>query len=569
MTPAFAQAEQSPAAPAPKGTPKDAIPFGDYLAGKFAESSGDSQKSIKFLQESLARDPNNQDVLSNLYREYIAEGNITQAVATAQKLGGNKTLDDGNDFSPNLLLCTEAVKRGDFAAAEKFLQSVPKTGFNTLLVPLMEAWLKLGNKEIKAALNAKDIMHNDKMMLPDIYLNAAYINEIAGFGPEALQQYETAANDPNVVSLRALEALANYYARHDKKDKYKQLVDSYTAVHGETILAEDALGSQPPKPLVANASEGLAEAFYTIAGLFHGVRAPTDEITTLKIALFLRPDFAAAQFLLASTYELERDYKHAIETYRSIAKDSPYGIQAQIMAAYDKSELGDKPGAVSDLDAIAQQHPTMVSALLAKGDILRIQGQYAQAIESYDAALVRLKTPQKPNWIIFFSRGICYDKLGQFEKTEQDMQSALKLSPEDPDVLNYLGYSWLTKHRNIAQAKKMISEAYDARPEDAQIIDSMGFALYSEGDFKDAQEYFEQALERIPDDPTVNEHLGDTYWQLGRKTEAGYQWRRALDYKPDEQTRNALMEKLAHGLAPIAPISKADAKKTPKSLEVQ
>lgn len=552
----------STAVPVPKDT--NNFSFGDYLSGRFAESSGDSDRGVKFLRESLAHDPNNTDIMLNLYHALVSAGNIEEAVKLAKKLDTAKVADESNEFPPQFLLMLDAAKQNHYQDAQAYLQSVPKAGFNSLLIPLLEAWLKLGNGEIKAPLDAKDIMPNGKMLLPHVYLNAAFIDEIAGFNKEALQQYETAAHETRLESLRAAEALANYYMRKGDKSTFKQFVGDYKAVHGESILDEEVFSRQePPAPLVNNVNDGLAEAFYTIASIFHGIRSPSEEIITLKMALYLRPDFPAARFLLAGAYELLRSFDAAIKEYKTIESASAYYTQSLIMIAYDKSELGQKDEAIADLDALAKEKPHSISSLLAKGDILRASNNFEKAISVYDEAITRVEAMEKPYWLIYFSRGICYDRIGQFDKTEADMKKALEISPNEPDVLNYLGYSWLTKRQNIEQAKKMIEEAYDARPEDAEIIDSMGYTLYIEGDFTSAQEYFEQALERIPNDPTINEHLGDAYWQLGHKVEANYQWRRALEDKPDEESKKGLLKKLENGIALITPVNTSDKKPKP------
>ncbi len=536
------------------------MPFGEYLAGKFAETNGDSNNSVKFLRESLARDPNNRQVMENLYNAIIASGSIEEAIPVAMKLGDQKLSDDSTEFPPQFILAIEAAKHHHYDEAEKHLQNIPRAGFKSVLLPLLQAWLKLGNGEIKALIEPKDILPNGKMLLSYLNLNTAFINEIAGFEPEAMRQYEAAADETRLESPRAAEAIANYYYRKGMQDKYKKFVEHYAQVHGESVIGNESGNPAKIKPLVNNVDEGLAESLYTLASIFHGVRTPADEITTLRLALYLRPDFPAAEFLLAGAYELNHAPQEAIKSYKKIPPESSYYIQGRIMMAYDVSETGKKDDALADLDKIAGENPKTISALLAKGDILRTGDDFQHAIEAYDAAIARIKTERKPHWVIYFSRGICYDRLNNFEKTEADMRKALALSPGEPDVLNYLGYSWLVKHRNLAEAKKMVEAAYDARPEDAQIIDSMGYALYIDGDYNSAREYFEQALERIPNDPTINEHLGDTYWQLGRKTEAGYQWQRALDNKPDEVNKKALLKKLENGIVSIAPSSMADDK---------
>jgi len=542
--------------------------LGNYLSGRFAESLGDTDNGIHFLRESLKRDPDNKETLASLYRMLMLSGQVEEALPVARKIAGSKVVEEGSEFSPEMLLAIDEAKQGQYEAADKRIGAIAKTGINGFLLPLFQAWLKLGENAVKTPVEAKDIVPGAKVILPHVYLNAAFINDIAGFDDQALKQYEASVKDPRVEPFRAVEALANYYSRKGMKEKREHLVSDYVAAHGESFLASELL-SEPegvsPKPLVNNATEGLAELFYTVANIFHGIRAPADEVATLRLALYLRPDFPAAQFLLAGTYELAQDYREAIVAYKAINKDSPYYLRGRIRSTYDENEMGNKEKALSELDAMAAQMPGDVDALLAKGDILRGQDQYKEAIEAYSAALARVKELHKEHWIIFFSRGACYESIKQWDKAELDMKKALELSPGEPDVLNFLGYSWLTMNHNVAEARKMIETAYDARPEDAHIIDSMGYAFYIAGDFPSAMEYFQQALERTPDDPTVNSHLGDTYWQMNRKTEARYQWQRALANNTDGDMEKELHAKLADGIPPIAPLSKAGEDKKPSA----
>lgn len=552
---------QAPVAAAKK--PSEDVSLGNYLAGRFAESQGDTGNGIQFLRESLKRDPDNKDTLKSLYRMLILSGNMDEIIPLARKLEGVKVVDDGSEFSPEMLLAISEVKAGHYAKADKYLATVPKAGYNSLLVPLMRAWLRLGMEDVKTPLDARSITPEGHAILPHVYLNVALINDIAGFDKEAQKQYEESVKDSRIEPFRAVEALANFYERKGMTEKRDKLVNDYLAAHGDTYLSDTILKSagNPPTRLVSNATEGVAEVIYTLANIFHGVRTPGDEVGTLHLALYLRPDFPAAQFLLASAFELGQDYRSALATYKAINPASPYFMRGRIRSAYDEIGLGNKDVALSDLDKLAKENTDDIEALLAKGDILRASNQYNEALTAYDGALARVKTPQKRHWVIYFARGATYQLAGQMDKSEADMKKALELDSTQPEVLNFLGYSWLTQGQNISQAKKMIEDAYNARPEDAHIIDSMGYALYVTGDFASAEEYFDQALERTPNDPTVNEHLGDTYWQVGRKTEARYQWERALGDGPDPQSEKDLQAKLKDGVALIPPSTSPSAKK--------
>ena len=528
--------------------------FNGYLSSRFAEVSGDNENGIKFTKELLVKDPENKELNYRLYLMLVAAGDIEGATELAKKVVLYKISEDGNEFSPELLLLVNEIKLGNYKKARQYLSTINKNGFNSLLVPLLDAWIKLANNEVKTPFDEKDIIPNSKAILSYAYLHAGYINEIAGFPEVANKQYEAATKDTLIGGFRPAEALANYYDRRNLTDKKHKFIDDYVAEHGESLFA-----SKYEKPLVTNVSEGVAESFYTIANIFHGVRSIDDEIITIKIAIFLRPDFPAARFLLANAYELKSAYLQAISAYQNIDNTSPYFYRGRISSAYDENELGQKNKALNELDKIAEERPNEIMALLAKGDILRINGNYKEAIVAYSLAEKHINIAQKQHWIVYFSRGVCYEQIGDYDKFEKDLKEALELSPNEADALNYLGYSWLTRHKNDAEAKKLIEQAYDIKPEDAHIIDSMGYALYNDGNFESAVEYFEQALERIPDDPTTNEHLGDGYWQLGRKVEARTQWQRAIDNNQDEVLKKSLQNKIDKGIEIIKPLN-VDAK---------
>lgn len=538
-----------------KKTNKDEAPpisVGDYLAGRMAEAQGDTKNGLRYVEEAVKSDPENKTNLSSLYRMYILSGSPEKAEPIAVKLLGTKVVDEGSEFSPEMFLTLTAIKKGEFDKAESYLKQVPKAGFNNVFTPLLSAWIKQGKGEVKAPLDIKDISADQKVTLPHIYVSLAYINDLAGFTDHARVQYDAAIKDQNSQTFRAVQAAVNFYDRSGDKKRRGDLVKAYMDAHGESHF-RNALLKEPehkPERLINSPAQGVADLIYLVAGLFHGVRAPADEVASLQLAMMLHPGFDEAQYLLASAYELQDDYTSAIAAYNAIPPASPFYRSGQIRGLYDKAESNAKyvDESLAKLEEMAAQKQQDIEALLAKGDILRMHNRYKEAIDAYTAAAGRISKPEKAQWVVYFSRGACYERIGEWGEAEADMKKALAQSPGEPDVLNYLGYSWLTQNQHMEEAKKMIEEAYEARPEDPHIIDSMGFALYMTGDYSSAQEYFQQALERTPDDPTVNDHLGDTHWQLGHKTEAKFQWKRALTYEKDPQARKLLERKLVKGI---------------------
>ena len=144
-----------------------------------------------------------------------------------------------------------------------------------------------------------------------------------------------------------------------------------------------------------------------------------------------------------------------------------------------------------------------------------------------------LKTPTAANWNIFYQRGIAYERLKEWPKAEPNFRKALELQPDQPQVLNYLGYSWVDMNMNLEGRPGDDPKAVDLRPSDGYIVDSLGWAYFRLGRFDDAVREMERAVSLKPEDPVLNDHLGDAYWRVGRKLEATFQWSHARDMKPD------------------------------------
>jgi Flp pilus assembly protein TadD len=350
-----------------------------------------------------------------------------------------------------------------------------------------------------------------------------------------------------------VEALANFYARQGQWDKAQQTFDDYARANPDSSLLPGKLKPTEGevRPLVADAKEGLAELFFTTASILFGEESTQDTFLYLRIALDLKPNLPPAQLMLANLYEQVEDYKQAIAIYDGMEQGNVFYRRGQVRKALNLEAMGKRDQAIALLDRISRDHETDSLALITKGDMLRESQRFEEAAEAYGEALKRSQPLSGSDWPLLYARGISYERAGEWPKAEADFLQALKLEPNQPDVMNYLAYSWLMMNKNITQARQYLEVALNARPDDAHIIDSMGWAQYLSGDFESAVAAFEKAAELMPEDPTVNDHLGDAYWRVGRQTEAKFQWQRALTFKPEPEAEAAIKRKLTDGLQPF------------------
>ena len=307
-----------------------------------------------------------------------------------------------------------------------------------------------------------------------------------------------------------------------------------------------------PIPDITTAQDGAAEMMYTMGGIMLGADLSSDAAVYLQLALYVRPDFPDATLALGDAYTDLKQYAWSDAAYEKIPAGNRLYFAAQLHIAGNEDRIGQPKEAMARLDRIIAQFPASAEPLIIKGDLLRTHERYAEAVEIYSQALGRLPKINSTHWPLLFARGACYDRLDKWDLAEKDLRQALVLKPEQPDVLNYLGYRLLELGKNIAEARTMIEVAVKARPDDAQIVDSMGWVLYLTGDYTGATDYLEKAVELLPGDATVNDHLGDVYWRLGRKTEARYQWERSLTFSPEAKVAGNIHKKLKDGLPPVA-----------------
>ena len=209
---------------------------------------------------------------------------------------------------------------------------------------------------------------------------------------------------------------------------------------------------------------------------------------------------------------------------------------------------------------VVDADPKNVDAIIQLGNAFRANNQYAQAAAAYTKGINA--TPGMIDWRILYYRGVSYAMANQWPQAEADFQKALMLNPGEPDVLNYLGYSWLDRGEHLNDALTMIKMAADQRPDDGYIVDSLGWAYYKLGRYADAVTQLERAIMLSPEESSLNDHLGDAYWMVGRKRDAVFQWNHARDYNPDPGDLPNILAKLAHGLTPVkasAPVAPAPA----------
>lgn len=534
------------------GPPLMPSPLGHYLAGRFAADQRDLAAAADLLEVALEADPENTELLRQTYLAMVSAGRAEDASALARRI-----VDAGIRDSPaRLSLALDAVKAGDFPAAREHLAEVPRDGFNSFIIPLLEAWVLLETDGVDSALSAIEPLKRTRGLEPVRGIHAGLVAERAGRMDMAAEAYESAVEAAGSPPFRMVEIVGNFYQRTGRQDDAAALYSGLRASREPSVLSERLearLAESNPAPIVGSTIEGLAEVLFDAASILRQERVTDVALIYVRMALDLQPDLPIARLLLADILEEQGRREEAIEAYRSVPDDVPLSWQARLNLADLLDRTGRTDEAIALLTAMTQEQPDQVDAPMQLGNVYRIHQRFDEAAVAYDIAVSRLGEPTPDRWALFYFRGIAYERSGQWEKAEADFLKALELSPDHPYVLNYLAYSWIEQGMNYDKALEMLKQAVTLRPDDGFIVDSLGWVYYRLGQYDLAVQQLERANELMPTDPVLNDHLGDAYWRVGRYNEARFQWRRALQFKPEADLIPVIQAKIEEGLEEPAP----------------
>lgn len=520
---------------------------GAYLAGNQAARDNNYDAAARYYAMALARDPNNPYLLQNALLAYVARGDVDRAQAVARKVADGQI---GSQLA-DLVLLAEAVSNGDFDAAKAVLDD-GNDRFSPLLSGLLSGWIELGRGQMTAATERFDAMDSPTAMrLFGQYHKALALASVGDF-----QTADTILQGDENGSLRlnrgSLVAHAQILSQLDRGDEAVDLLTEAlrgTSDQGVQDLRDriDAEGAVD-YDFIRSASDGAAEVFLTLASVL--TREENDRYSLLyaRLAQYLRPDYTEAVLLTAEILQDQGQYDLATRTYAQVKPDDPMFLNAELGRADALVDAEKADAAIEVLRGLQRSHDDVPRVHMSLGDVLRGQERYGEAAEAYDVAVGMIDDPAPNHWFLFYARGICYERENDWDRAEADFRRALELNPEQPLVLNYLGYSMVEAGLNLDEAQAMIEKAVEARPNDGYITDSLGWVLYRLGKFEEAVAPMEAAVSLVSDDPIINDHLGDVYWMVDRKREAEFQWKRALSFGPEEKDEARIKRKLSVGL---------------------
>lgn len=555
--------QESISAPGPSAGPAmgwtssaDAPPgslYGHYLSARVAQAENDISSAARFYGLALEGEPDNPDILKQALAAFVVDGRLDRAIAVAEKLAAL----DSDPSGALLTLAVADVAGGDFESAQKRLAEMPRVGFNALLSPLLEAWAEIGTGNLDRAREHVQALAGNAAFKPIFDYHMGLMSDLVGLDMAAGESYRSAASALDGGSIRVVQASGSFFERTGRPDEARAIYRKYMANNPDSMAFEDALdrldaGGRAERP-VPNAKAGFAEALYGIASALYQESAYDAALTYAQLSHYLEPELDVVLMLIGDIHAASNRDAVAVESYVRVDPRSLVGWPAQIRLAASYERLDRVEEAVTRLRELAAKRPDRVDALVSLGEILRAHERYGEAVEVYDQALNRVGTLEPRHWSVLYARGMSHERIGAWKRAEQDFLTALDLVPEQPYVLNYLGYSWVEQGINLRKARDMIERAVAQRPTDGYIVDSLGWVLYQLGDYDEAVKHLERATELRPHDPVIIDHFADALWRAGRTAEARFQWRRALSFGPESDLVDVIQRKVRAGLGELAP----------------
>ena len=523
--------------------------YGAFLAGRFAGTARDADSAADYYATAWELEPDSAILAERSFLSAVLSGHEETAIEAARvsALAGDETR------LARLFLAADALSGRRYDDASAWLDADQLGPFNTFLAELMSDWARAGSGDIEGALARARSASVPGYAAAFLTLHRALLADYAGDATNADAAYQAAISESPFTRV-AVALYGDFLLRQRRRDDAITLYDQYlrqNPIERSITEARRIAAETRHMPRRMTVSEAAARAVFGPSAALASQADIDLSVVYLRLTTRLDPDYAPAVILLAGALENTGLTEAAIEAYNTVP-EGPFRLPADIDRIWLRATQGDVDTALAEARELSEESGA-VEAQLVYADLLRSSGQYTLAAELYTRALeAREAQGLVPDWRYYYFRAICYEQSERWALAEADFQSALAISPNEAEVLNYLGYMWVIRGENIAEAFDMIERAAAIAPDQGHIIDSLGWAHYVRGNYALAVQHLERAVELSPEAPTINYHLGDAYWQVGRQLEARFQWERALGLDPDEDERAGLMARLA-GDAPDLP----------------
>ncbi len=526
---------------------------GSFLAAQMAARENDDETAVAYYQRSLELDPDNGELKRLYFLALTANGRIADAV----KVSASIPASDEQAPIARLVSAVDAMSRGDWKTAKEVLKD-PVTGdLDQMVEKLVIAWATLGEGDAKKAVEMTTQIGGPDWVQVIRNYHAGLILSASGDdkGAVALLAKAIVNRDAAAVLsetyMHAVEALVGAHSRLGDSENAKAVLAGGLDIlptYSPFKRLQKSLEANEKIPLmIADAKQGGTEIFYNVGTAISRQGGTPFGQGYLQLADHITPGRDYVVMALASIFEVQRQHERANTFYERIEKTSDFHRRAELEYALNLNDLKKIDESKTKLRALIAEEPDDLLAYSTLGGVLSQHEEYAEAVTVFETAVSKIAKPERLHWNLYYRLAIAYERTKQWPKAETAFKKALELSPDQADVLNYLGYSWIEQGINLEEGLAMIRKAVELSPRKGYIIDSLGWAYFKLKRYDDAVRELERAVEILPRDSVLNDHLGDAYWMAGRKLEATFQWNHALAFKPEPAEEAHIKQKLEKG----------------------
>ncbi len=519
---------------------------GPYLAATSANIANDYEQAAHYYRRAMESDPGNGFIMQGAMVASIAAGHFDDGVKVAQKM-----VDAGfTDEYAQTVLVANAFSKGKYDLVLALLADEQFT-LNPLLKVLIKGWALVGKQDYAAAdLHFSTTSQNDAIDSFANYHNALAA-ALAGNYPQASELFGIEGAYVNRGSILAHAEILAVIGQRDAAFELLTVGPGRAAGDREAdnLRAALANGDVVEFTQINQPADAVSEAFLVLGDALNGDNSPRLALFFSRLAQMNQPDNTEALLLIAEILTEQNQFSLAVNAFAKIPADDAFVVNAAIGHASALQRDNQADAAIGVLENLVASQPADLTAWRALGDVLRRESRFLGAFDAYSKAVDLLPDPDFSGaWRLYYTRAIAAERLKDWPAADWNFRQALALNPDQPDVLNYLGYSLVERGEKLDEALAMIETAVAARPESGYIADSLGWIYYRLGRFDEAVPVMENAIMLLPDDPIVNDHLGDVLWMVGRHREARFQWRRALSFDPEDIDAERIRWKLTDGL---------------------
>ncbi|MDI9349190.1 MAG: tetratricopeptide repeat protein [Candidatus Symbiobacter sp.] len=529
-------------------------PYAAFLLSNEALRRSDFALARQFLVAGLAAFPDNPQLQSQALLVFIAAGDFERGVQAAKTYPE----DEAGSILASFVLVNQSLKQNDLVAAAQFLSRIKEKDAGDSLSPILLAHLAaadpakpLAAAKIYGLLSAVKSNPNYAVFYQyHLLLLAEQLGDdrqaAAAFA--ALSEYTTQKSG---LAVSLARAMGRYLEGAGKFDQAANLYREASQNVSEPKILSDDLARRHAKPLPPPSLAELFAQTYLDAASLAGRDGDEGRVTSflmLRLAEQIFPDRNEYKIYLAEAFNGLQQPQAAFDLYTQTVSDPIWGWHSRLNRAILRDRLGDKATARQELVALGRERSDRYEAYQHLGDFASRDEQYDDAIMYYSKALAQTPDHTPQRWYLLYLRAGVYEAVEKYNLIEADLQAALKIAPNQPQLMNFLGYMWADRGINLDQALVLLTEAHAALPNDAAITDSIGWVHYRRGNYAQAVNLLESAVLMRASDPMINDHLGDAYWRIGRKREAVYQWQQALTLDPEAKYIPGIEAKIRNGL---------------------